>query len=675
MVIQPPVAKEIPHSLEKHGDVRQDPYFWMRDRENPEVVQYLQEENAYVKRVLEPVGELEKKLFEEMRGRVKEDESSLPFPKGEYEYYSRYELGKEYPIYARRKKNGSEEILLDVNEMAKGHSYFSVPFPDISSDHKKMICAVDTQGRRFYTLKIYEIESKKLLGTIPDTTGNAAWANDHKTIFYSKQHPETLRSQWIYRHRLGNSTDELIFEEKEESFFVRVSKSRTEQFLFLSSTSTTSDEYRFLDANQPEGKFEVVTPREKNHEHSIMDGGDGFYIISNWKAKNFRLMKGPRGASKKEDWQEIIPHDEAVLLESAHFFSSHFVVEDRVNGLSRLRVFDRKSGKPEIIQFPDPVYVVGSSTNAEFQTHKFRYSYQSLNRPQTIFEYDFSSKVSEQKKQKEVPNFDANLYISERHWATARDGTKIPISLLRKKSTEKNGKAPLYQYAYGSYGYSMEPGFSAPVFSLVDRGFVYAIAHNRGGSEMGRHWYEEGKLLKKMNTFTDFIDVTEYLIQEKIIDPKRVYAEGGSAGGLLMGAVANLRPDLYRGIHAAVPFVDVVTTMLDDSIPLTTFEYEEWGNPNDKTYYEYMKSYSPYDNVGKKAYPHILITSGFHDSQVQYWEPTKWAARLRKLKTNDALILLLTEMEAGHGGKSGRFQKLVERAKEFAFFLFLEEKA
>ncbi len=673
MSLSPPVAKEIPHRIEKHGDVRQDPYFWLKDRENPEVVKYLKEENAYVEAVLKPAKATEEKLFAEMRARVKEDDSTLPFPKGEFEYYSRFEQGKEYPIYAR-KKNGQEEILLDVNVLAKGHSYFAVPFPAVSPDHQKLVYAADSQGRRFYQLNVYDIASKKVLESISDTTGNVAWASDNKTFFYAKQHPDTLRSQWIYRHRIGQSDDKLIYEEKDESFFVSVNRSRTEKTLFISSNSTTSDEYQYLDADKPEGTFAVVTPREKNHEYSVMDGGDAFYFISNWQAKNFRLMKAPRGSSKKEDWQEVIAHDPQVLLESASFFASHFVVEDRVDGLSRLRVFDRTSGKAEAISFPDPVYVVGASANAEFQTKKFRYSYQSLNRPESIFEYDFAKKTSELKKQKEIPNFDSSLYISERHWATARDGTKIPISLLRKKTTEKNGKAPLFQYAYGSYGYSMEPGFGISVFSLVDRGFVYAIAHIRGGSEMGRHWYEDGKLFKKKNTFTDFIDVTEYLIKEKIADPKRVYAEGGSAGGLLMGAVANLRPDLYRGMHAAVPFVDVVTTMLDDSIPLTTFEYEEWGNPNQKEYYDYMKSYSPYDNVEKKAYPNILITSGFHDSQVQYWEPTKWAAKLRKLKTNDSLILLLTEMEAGHGGKSGRFQKLKERAQEFSFFLFLDEK-
>jgi oligopeptidase B len=670
---QPPKAIEKSQILEVHSDKRIDPYFWMKDRENPEVISYIKAENQYAKEVMAPVSELEEKLFAELKSRVKQDDSTLPFPLGEFSYYSRYETGKEYPIYAR-KKDGKEEILIDVNELAKGHSYFSVPFPVVSDDQTKIIYSADTKGRRFYTLHIFDLKTRKVLESIPDTTGNAVWANDNQTIFYSKQHPETLRSQWIYRHRLNSANDELVYEEKAESFFTGVRKSRNKKTIFISNNSTTADEYLFLDADQAMGKFEIVFPREKSHEYSVMDGGDGFYFVTNWQAKNFRLMKGARGKSTKETWQEIVPHSKENLLEGASFFEKYFVLSERADGLTRLKVFDRASLKSEIIDFPDPTYVASENVNAEYNTNKFRYSYQSLNRPESIFEYDFSTKKSELKKQKETPNLDPSQYISERLWATARDGTKIPISLLRKRSTNKDGKAPLLQYGYGSYGYSMEPWFSASNFSLVDRGFIYAIAHVRGGSEMGRHWYEDGKLLKKKNTFTDFIDVTEFLIKEKVADPKKIYAEGGSAGGLLMGAISNMRPDLYRGIHAAVPFVDVVTTMLDDSIPLTTFEYEEWGNPNEKTYYDYIKSYSPYDNVEKKAYPNILITSGLHDSQVQFWEPTKWTAKLRKMNISKSKILLHTEMEAGHGGSSGRFQKLKERAREFAFFLLMETK-
>lgn len=671
-----PLAKEKPHVHEKFGDQRADPYFWLKERENPEVISYLEEENAYFKKVMAPVKELQAKLYEELRGRVKEDESSVPFRHGPYFYYARFETGKEYPIYARKKErlDAREEILLDVNELARGQSYFSVPFPDLSPDHTKLIYAVDNQGRRFYSLHVMDIASGKVLDTIADTTGNAQWAGDNKTFFYSKQHPETLRSQWVYRHALGQPKDELVFEEKDESFYVEVDKSRTDDFLFIASSSTTSNEWRFLDARNPEGRFEVFLPREKDHEYSVQDGKDGFYVLTNWKAKNFRLMRAPRHGGKKEGWKEIIPNRDDVLLEGADFFAGYFTLQERFNGLTRLQVVDRKTNAAAEIHFPDPTFVVGAGTNAEYETPFYRYSYQSLNRPESVFDYDFSRRHSELRKQKETPNLDPSQYVSERLWATARDGTRVPISLVHRKDFKRDGKSPLLQYAYGSYGYSMEPWFSTNLFSLVDRGFVYAIAHIRGGSEMGRHWYEDGKLLRKRNTFTDFIDVTEFLVKEGYADPKRVYAEGGSAGGLLMGAVTNLRPDLYHGVHAAVPFVDVVTTMLDDTIPLTTFEYEEWGNPNQKEFYEYMKSYSPYDNVAAKAYPNILITSGLHDSQVQYWEPTKWAAKLRKLNTNQPLILLRTEMEAGHGGASGRFERLKEKAEEYAFFLMVDKQ-
>lgn len=674
-VPQPPKAAEKPHTHEKFGDLRQDPYFWLKERENPEVIAYLKAENAYMDEVMKPVKPLEDKIYEELRSRVKEDDSTVPFQMGPYFYYARFETGREYPIYARKKGSvdAQEEILLDVNEMAKGQSYFSVPFPKPSPDHTRLLYAVDNKGRRFYDLHVKDLTSGKELDSIPETTGDCEWANDNKTIFFSKQDKDTLRPQWIYRRTLSEKKDELVFEEKDESFFAGLEKARTGKYLFIVSQSTLSYEWRFLDADRPEGQFQIFLPREKEHEYMIEDGEDGFYVVTNWKAKNFRLMKAPRRAAKKEEWKELIPNREDVLLESASFFRTHFAVEERYQGLTRLRVFDRKTDKPEEIQFPDPTFVVSGGTNEEYDATYFRYSYQSLNRPESVYDYDFAKRHSELKKQKETPNLDPSQYVSERLWATARDGTKIPISLLRRKDF-KRGTSPLFQYAYGSYGYSMEPWFSTSIFSLVDRGFVYAIAHIRGGSEMGRYWYEDGKFLKKKNTFTDFIDVTEFLVKEGYGLPGHVYAEGGSAGGLLMGAVANMRPDLYRGMIAAVPFVDVMTTMLDDTIPLTTFEYSEWGNPNEQKYYEYMRSYSPYDNVEAKAYPNILVTSGLHDSQVQYWEPTKWVAKLRRVKTGDNLLLLRTEMEAGHGGASGRFQKLKERAEEFAFVLMLEGK-
>jgi oligopeptidase B len=669
----PPKVAQKPHAHEKFGDLRQDPYFWLKERENPEVIAYLKAENAYMDEVMKPVKGLQEKVYQELRSRVKEDDSTVPFKSGPYYYYARFETGREYPIYARKKGSleAKEEILLNVNEMAKGQSYFSVPFPKPSPDHSKLLYAVDNKGRRFYDLHVKDLTTGKEIESIPETTGDCEWANDNKTYFYTKQHKDTLRPQWVYRHHLGQEKDELVFEEKDESFFAGLSKSRTEKFVFLVSQSTLSYEWKFLDADHPEGKFELFLPREKEHEYSVEDGEDGFYVVTNWKAKNFRLMKAPRRAAKKEEWKEVIPNREDVLLEGVSFFRSHFAVEERYEGLTRLRVFDRKTDKAEEIRFPDPTFVVSGGTNEEYDTPFFRYSYQSLNRPESVYDYDFAKHKSELRKQKETPNLDPSQYVSERLWATARDGTKIPISLVHRKDF-KRGNSPLFQYAYGSYGYSMEPWFSTSIFSLVDRGFVYAIAHIRGGSEMGRHWYEDGKLLKKRNTFTDFIDCTEFLVKEGYGKPGHVYAEGGSAGGLLMGAVANMRPDLYRGMHAAVPFVDVMTTMLDDTIPLTTFEYDEWGNPNQKEYYEYMRSYSPYDNVEAKAYPNMLVTSGLHDSQVQYWEPTKWVAKLRNLKTDDHLLLLRTEMEAGHGGASGRFQKLKEKAEEYAFVLMLE---
>jgi oligopeptidase B len=670
-----PKAAQKPHTLEAHGDKREDPYFWLKERENPEVIKHLDAENAYADAALKPVKDLEDELFTELKSRVKEDESTFPFKDGPYYYYMRYETGQEYPIYARTKgEKGPEEILLNVNELAKGHDFFMVPFPDVSPDHTKLIYATDTVGRRFFDLHVYDIASRKVLETIPATTGDTAWANNNKTFFYVKQHPDTLRAQYVYRHKAGQKDDDLIFEEKDETFNLDLSRSRTEAFIFIGSNATVSSEWRYLDANKPDGNFEVFAKRERDHEYSVADGGDGFYVVTNWKAKNFRLMKAPRHAAKKETWVEVIPHRADVLLEGATFFKSHYAVEERATGLTQLRVIDRQTGAAEAIKFPDPAYVVDIGTNAEYDTSEVRYTYSSLNRPASTFDYNFQTKQSTLRKQKETPNLDPSQYVSERVWAPARDGVQIPVSIVYKKGLAKDGRAPLLQYGYGSYGYSMDPDFRSSVFSLLDRGWVFAIAHIRGGSEMGRHWYEDGKLLKKRNTFNDFIDVTQALTRERYADAKRVYAEGGSAGGLLMGAVLNARPDLYHGVHAAVPFVDVVTTMLDDTIPLTTGEYDEWGNPNNVEYYRYMKSYSPYDNVEKKAYPAVLITSGLHDSQVQYWEPTKWAARLRDQNTGDKPILLHTEMEAGHGGSSGRFEALKERAREFAFFLWADSQ-
>ncbi|MGZ3695259.1 MAG: S9 family peptidase [Bdellovibrionota bacterium] len=672
---QPPKAAERPHELSANGDVRVDPYFWMKERENPEVIKYLNDENAYLEEVLKPVKPLREKIYAEIRGRIKEDDSTVPFQIDGYFYYSRFETGKEYPIYCRKKGSlkANEEILINVNELAKGHTYFSVPFPHPSPDQTKLTYSADDQGRRFYTIYVKDLKTGKLIGEgIPNTTGDYEWAEDNKTIFYAKQHPDTLRSQWVYRHELGEKKDELIYEEKDETYNVGVGKARTGNYLYIVSGSTLSTEWRFLDSHKPKDKFQVFLPRERDHEYALEDGGDAFYIVTNWKAKNFRLMKAPHAPTPKEKWEEVIAHRADVLLEDVSFFKTHYARTERRDGLRRLNVVDRKTNAEHEISFPDPAYLVNPGRNMMYAAPFIRYNYESLNQPDSVFDYDFAHKTSALKKQRETPTLDPSLYVSERVWATARDGTKVPVSIVYKKGLKKDGTAPLFQYGYGSYGIPMEPDFSVEYFSLLDRGFVYAIAHIRGGSEMGRLWYENGKLLKKMNTFTDFIDVTDYLVKEKYCDPKRIYAEGGSAGGLLMGAVTNLRPELYRGIHAAVPFVDVLTTMLDESIPLTTGEYDEWGDPRKPEYYKYMKSYSPYDNVTAKAYPNVLVSSGLHDSQVQYWEPTKWAAKLRKLNTNNALILLHTEMDAGHSGASGRFEAIKDTALSYAFFLFLD---
>jgi oligopeptidase B len=660
--------------MEIHADVRVDPYFWMKERKSPEVISYLKEENAYTESVLAPAKALRKKLFGELKGRIKQDESSYPFFLRGYYYYKRFEKNKEYPVYCRKKSpKAAEEILLNVNELAKGHDYTSVPFPEISPDSNKMLYVVDFEGRRFYDIYVKDLTTGKLIGApIKKATGNAEWANDSKTFFYSKQHPETLRSQWVYRHELGRKKDELVYEEKDETFDLSLHKSRTEKFIFLSSISTLSTEWRLLDADNPKGEPEIFLPKEKDHEYALDDGEDGLYVVTNWKAKNFRLMKAPRRPAKKEEWQEVVPHRDDVLLEGASFFQSHYVLSEREQGLTQLAVTDRKTGETKRIAFPDPVYVAGESANPEYKTNFLRYSYESMNRPDGIYDYGFARAASVLRKQYEVPTYDASRYESERVWAKARDGTSVPISLVYKKGFVKNGKAPLFIYGYGSYGSSEDPSFKSDVVSLLDRGFVYAIAHIRGGSEMGRHWYEDGKLLKKMNTFTDFIDCTEHLLKEGYGDPKRVYAEGESAGGLLMGAVVNLRPDLYSAIHAGVPFVDVLTTMLDDSIPLTTGEYDEWGDPRRPEYYRYMAQYSPYDNVTRQGYPHLLVTTGLHDSQVQYWEPAKWTAKLRKFKTSDGFVLLHTEMDSGHGGASGRFKILEQTALEYAFFLMMD---
>ena len=678
--IFPPVAKIIPHTLEKHNDIRIDNYYWLNDRENPEVIDYLNKENEYYNEMTSHTKDLQKSLFEEMKSRIKEDDQSVPYLYNGYYYITRFEIGQDYPIYSRKKGSleALEEVMFNCNEMAKGNAYFQLGGVSVSPDNQFATFAVDTKGRRIYTIRVKNLLTGEILpDTIENTSGGSVWANDNKTIFYTNQDKKTLRSDKIFKHNLGTDSkdDALVFHEKDDTFSVYIYKEKSKKYLVIGSSSTLTSEYRIVDANAPEEAFEVFQPRVRGLEYSISHFEDHFYILTNKdEATNFKLMKTPEKATSKENWTDIIPHREEVLLEDIEIFKEYLVVEERANGLTQLRIMPW-SGKGEYyLPFESETYSAFTTTNVDFDTEILRYGYQSLTTPSSVIDFNMKDKTKEIKKEQQVlgGNFDKNNYTEKRIWATAQDGTKIPISIVHRKEITQNGKNPLLQYAYGSYGYSMDCTFSTTRLSLLDRGFIFAIAHIRGGEDLGRLWYENGKLLKKKNTFTDFMDCSRFLITEEYTSPGHLYAEGGSAGGLLMGAVTNAAPELYHGVIAQVPFVDVITTMLDDSIPLTTGEYDEWGNPNEKEYYDYMLSYSPYDNIKKQNYPNMLITTGLHDSQVQYWEPAKWIAKLRTLKTDTNLLYLNTNMDAGHGGASGRFEALKEIAKEFSFLLDLE---
>ncbi len=676
--VDPPVAKVEPVELTTHGHVRIDPYYWLRERDNPDVLAYLEAENAYTDAVMAHTKDLEDALFEEMKGRLKQDDASVPYRQDGYYYYTRFEEGQEYPVYCRKQGSleADEQVMLDVNALAEGHDFFNVRGLEVSADGNLLAFAADTVGRRIYTLRFKNLATGQVLPVeIPVVTGNVAWANDNRTVFYTRQDPVTLRWHRIYRHRLGTdpAADALVYEETDETFSSFVFKTKSKRYLMIGSRQTLSDEYRFLDADDPGGSFQVVQPRQKNHEYGVDHYGDHFYIRTNDAAQNFRLMKTPVTTPTREHWQEVIPHRDDVLLEGFEIFKDHLVLAERKNGLRQLRIRPWDGSREHYLDFGEPAYLAYISTNPDFDTHVLRYGYTSMTTPNSTFDYDMNARTKTLLKQEEVlGGFDKDDYKTERLYATAGAGTRVPISLVyRKDLFRRNGSAPLLLNGYGSYGASRDATFSSARLSLLDRGFVFALAHVRGGSEMGRWWYEDGKLLNKKNTFTDFIACGEHLVRRQYADPQRLFAMGGSAGGLLMGAVVNMRPDLFKGVVAAVPFVDVVTTMLDESIPLTTGEYDEWGNPNDQTYYEYILSYSPYDNVEAKAYPHLLVTTGLHDSQVQYWEPAKWVARLRALKTDHNRLLLKTNMEAGHGGASGRFRSLRETAFEYAFLLDL----
>jgi oligopeptidase B len=675
--LKPPMAEIKPAKLEKHGDVRVDNYYWLKERDNPKVIDYLKAENEHTEAVMTHTKALQDSLFEEIKGRIKQDDSTVPYKLDDYYYYTRFEQGKEYPIYCRKKGSleAAEEIMLDVNEMAKGHGFFAVAGREVSWKQDLLAFAVDTVGRRIYTVQFKNLDTGEILpDRIPAVTGNMAWANDNKTLFYTKQDSITLRYFRIYRHALGTgpSNDVLVYEEKDETFSCYVQRTKSKKYVMIASFHTLSSEYRYLDAGNPTGEFTIFLPRERDHEYDVDHFQDYFYIKTNDRAKNFRLMKTPVANTGKEHWQEVIPHRDDVFLSNFEIFKDHLVLSERKNGLTQLRIIAWNGKDDHYLDFGEPAYLAYISTNPDFNTTTLRYGYTSMTTPNSIYDYDMIKRRKKLLKQDEVlRGFRSENYQTERLYATAHDGAKVPISVVYRKGTKKDGNNPLLLYGYGSYGASMDASFNAARLSLIDRGFVYALAHIRGGQELGRQWYEDGKLLKKKNTFTDFIDCAKYLVQEKYTNPGKLFCQGGSAGGLLIGAVVNMAPDLFHGAIAAVPFVDVVTTMLDESIPLTTGEYDEWGNPNDKTYYDYMLSYSPYDNVEAKAYPNLLVTTGLHDSQVQYWEPAKWAARLRALKTDNHRLLLKTNMEAGHGGASGRFRRYREIAFEYAFLLDL----
>lgn len=676
--IMPPVAAKKPKVLTIHGDTRIDPYFWLNDRKNKDVLAYLKAENDYTSAIMKHTLPFQDSLYNEMVGRIKQTDLSVPYRLRGYYYYTRYEEGKEYPIYCRKKNNmdTAEEIMLDMNQLAEKHTFCDVVGMTVSHDNKRLAFGVDFVGRRKYTLYIQDLETGKLIDkTVQNTDGSYVWANDNKTLFYDVKDDETLRTYKIRKHIMGTASksDIDVFEEKDETFNCVVYKSKSEDYIFIGSYSTLTSEIRFISADKPDDAFKPIQIRERDMLYDVEHYGDHFYISTNWQAKNFRLMKCPVSQTDKAYWEEVIPHRQEVKLESFEIFKQYLVLEERYQGLTRLRVINWDGSQDYVIDFSEPTYTVGLQINMDFDTEKLRYSYTSLITPSSVYDFNMRTRNKELLKQQEVlGGYDGRLYESKRLMAKASDGTMVPISLVYKKGIKLNGNNPTLLYGYGSYGASMDPYFSSARLSLIDRGFVFAIAHIRGGEEMGRQWYEDGKLLKKKNTFTDFIDCAQYLIDLKYTSPQHLYCMGGSAGGLLIGAVVNMRPDLFNGAVAQVPFVDIVTTMLDESIPLTTGEFDEWGNPQDKIYYDYMLSYSPYDNVTAQSYPNMLVTTGLHDSQVQYFEPAKWVAKLRSVKTDNNRLLFYCEMEAGHGGKTGRFQRLKEVALEYAFLLDLE---
>ena len=670
-----PIAKKINKKLEIHGDIRIDPYYWLNQREDKAVIKYLDDENAYTSEKLKSTRKLQEKLYKEIVGRIKEDDNSVPYFKHDYWYYTRYEKGKEYPIYCRKhtSMDNREEIMLNVNEMAEGFEYFHVAGMSVSKDNTLLAYGVDEVGRRIYTIHIKNLETGQIFDIrIPGTSASFTWANDNKTLFFVERDEQTLRSYKV--NSIDISTGEAItkFVEADETFYTSIRKSKSGKYIIIDNHSTLTSECLAIHADSPLDNFEIFAERKRGIEYNISHFEDKWYVLTNWKAQNFRLMECAETKTKRTSWKEVIPHREDTLLEGAEVFRKYLVLEERSKGLGKLRVIEHGAGE-HYLNFDEEAYTCWTSVNPEFDSDILRFGYASMTQPTTIYDYDMSERTRELLKQQEIiGDFDASNYEAKRIEVEARDGKIVPVSLVYRKGLAK-GPKPLVLYGYGSYGHSIDPYFSSARLSLLDRGFIWAIAHIRGGEDLGRAWYDDGKLMKKKNTFFDFIDCAEAMIKLKYTSKEHLYAMGGSAGGLLMGAVINERPDLWNGVIAAVPFVDVVTTMLDDTIPLTTGEYDEWGNPNEEQFYHYIKSYSPYDNVSEVEYPNLLVTTGLHDSQVQYWEPAKWVAKLRDKKKGKKLLLLHTNMGAGHGGASGRFAIHKETAMEFAFLLMLEK--
>ncbi|MBU3672356.1 MAG: S9 family peptidase [Sinobacteraceae bacterium] len=675
-----PRAEQRPFTVISPFGKREDPWYWLRDdkRTDKDMLAYLEAENAYTAAVMAPQRAAQEKLYNEIIGRLKQDDSSVPQRKNGYWYYSRYETGKQYPIYARRKgsMDAAEEVIVDGNASSVGHAFYQIANTEVSPDSRWIAIAEDTVGRRQYSIRIKDMQSGQYLpATITNAEASLAWGNDNATLFYIRKDPQTLLGNQVYRHQRGTATDadRLVYTQEDESFYMGLGKSKSDRFIYIVSQSTVSSEYRYADANDPQFAFKVALPRERDHEYQLEDLGDRFIIRSNWKAQNFRIVEAPIATVQdRSSWKDVIAHRNDAFIDSFETFDGFLAVSERSGGLQKLRVRSWDGVRNFLMDAADAAYTMAIGNNTEQQSHLLRYVYTSPTTPSTTYDYDMRTGQRTLLKQEPVlGTFDSRNYAAEFRFVTARDGARVPVTLFYRKGTPLDGTAPLYQYAYGSYGYSTDPTFRTTVLSLVDRGFVYAIAHIRGGQEMGRQWYEQGRLQNKMNSFNDFIDVTRYLVKEKVADPARVFAMGGSAGGLLMGGVVNMAPELYKGVVAHVPFVDVMTTMLDESIPLTTNEFDEWGNPaSNKATHDYMLAYSPYDQLKAQRYPAMLVTSGLWDSQVQYWEPTKWVARLRTIKTDDNPLLLRTNMEAGHGGKSGRYERYQEVAEEYAFILW-----